>query len=147
LQPLSDNVLSSLKECIEFIDDEPAQRAIISLIRHLQIQRSRLMDYISVARLNDGGHHALLVEVEHAMYDAAEVHARTSTLFPFSRGYAGGSFTVRRDRIYEALSLAGCFEDYDGISVLADKWQRETSFQEEVEQRQLFGAKIASMLA
>jgi hypothetical protein len=33
---------------------------------------------------------------------------------------------VTRDRVYEALSLSGCFNDYGDISELADKWQRET---------------------
>jgi hypothetical protein len=83
---LSDNVFNSLKECVEVIDDEPAQ-AIVALIGHIQIQRSRLEGYISRARLNDPTHLVAFSNIEHAMYDAAEIHARTSTLFPFSRGY------------------------------------------------------------
>jgi hypothetical protein len=136
LPPLSENILTSLKECIEFEKDEPAQ-AITSLICHLQIQRSRLMEYISRARLNNGVDHSLLDNIEHAMWDAAEVHARTSTLFPFSRGYPAGSFAVTRERVYEALSLAGCFENDDDISTLTDKWQRETLAREEVGERRL----------
>jgi hypothetical protein len=46
LPPLAENILSVLKECIESVEDEPAQ-AIVELIRHLQIQRARLADYIS----------------------------------------------------------------------------------------------------
>jgi hypothetical protein len=122
---LSDDVLNSLKECIEVIDDEPAQ-AIIQLIRHLQIQRSRLQEYISRACLNDNTHLVSLLNIEHGMCDAAEVHARTSTLFPFSRGYPTGSFAVTRERVYEAFSLSGCFNHDDDISALADKWERET---------------------
>jgi hypothetical protein len=45
--------------------------------------------------------------------------------------------TLTRDRIREALSLAGCFDDFDEIDVLAGKWQRETSASEEVERRRL----------
>ena len=131
---LSDNVLNSLKDCVEVIDDEPAQ-AIIQLIGHLQIQRSRLQEYISRARLNDPTHLVLLSNIEHAMYDAAEIHARTSTLFPFSRGYPTGSLAVTRERVYEALSLSGCFDDYGDISALSDQWQRETSAREAFDSR------------
>jgi hypothetical protein len=133
---LSDNVFNSLKECVEVIDDEPAE-AIVALIGHIQIQRSRLGEYISWARLNDPTHLVLLSNIEHAMYDAAEIHARTSTLFPFSRGYPTGSLAVTRERVYEALSLSGCFNDYDDISALADKWQRETSAREAFDKRHL----------
>jgi hypothetical protein len=133
---LSDNVFNSLKECIELIDDEPAQ-AIVELIGHIQIQRSRLEEYISRAHLNDPTHLVLLSNIEHAMCDAAEIHARTSTLFPFSRGYPTGSLAVTHERVYEALSLSGCFNDYDDISALADKWQRETSAREAFDKRHL----------
>jgi hypothetical protein len=79
----------------------------------------------------------LLSNIEHAMCDAAEIHARTSTLFPFSRGYPTGSLAVTHERVYEALSLSGCFNDYDDISALADKWQRETSAREAFDKRHL----------
>jgi hypothetical protein len=69
------------------------------------------------------------------MYDAAEIHARTSTLFPFSRGYPTGSLAVTYERVYEALSLSGCFNDYGDISALADKWQRETWAREAFDKR------------
>jgi hypothetical protein len=66
------------------------------------------------------------------MWDAAEVHARTSTLFPFSRGYpADYSFTVTCNRIREALRFAGCFDDEHEIDLLADRWHRETLFRAE----------------
>jgi len=51
------------------------------------------------------------------MWDAAESHARTSTLFPFARGYPEGSFTVTHTRIFEALSLAGCFDASSAVRV------------------------------
>jgi hypothetical protein len=135
LPSLSENILSSLKECIEFVDDAPAQ-AITLLIQRLQIQRSRLRGYISRARGTDKSALVLLTNIESAMYDVAEVHARTSTIFPFARGYPTDSsyFIVTRNRVYEAFSLAGCFHDYDDISTLADKWQREARAREEVEQ-------------
>jgi hypothetical protein len=139
LPTLSDNVLNSLQECIEVIDDDPAE-AIIQLIGHLQLQRSRLEEYISRARLNDPTHLVSLSNIEHAMYDAAEIHARTSTLFPFSRGYPSGSFAITRERVYEALSLSGCFDDYDDISALADKWQSEARA------REAFGQKTYTSL-
>jgi hypothetical protein len=69
------------------------------------------------------------------MFDAAEIHARTSTLFPFSRGYPTGSLAVTRERVYEALSLSGCFNDYDDISALADDWQKEALAREAFGQR------------
>jgi hypothetical protein len=131
LPPLSENILPSLKECIEFVGDEPA-KAITLLIQHLQIQRLRFREYISRARGHDKTRLLLLANIEHAMYDVAEVHARTSTLFPFARGYPTPSFTATRNRVYEAFSLAGCFDDYDDISLLADKWQRATDAREQV---------------
>lgn len=134
LAPLSENILPSLKECIEFADDAPAQ-AMISLIRHLQIQRARLRDHISRAHSNDPGHLLLLANIEGDMNNAAEIYARANTLFPFARGYPTTTFAVTRERICEALSLAGCFEDYRDISALADKWQREAWAIEEIEKR------------
>jgi hypothetical protein len=130
LPHLPENILSSLQECIEFVDDEAAQ-AIVELIRHLQLQTSRLTDYISRFQLNDGVQLLIRANIDQAMWDAAEVHARTSTLFPFSRGYPTGSFTVTRNRICEALRLARCFDDDHEIDELADKWQRETLFRAE----------------
>jgi hypothetical protein len=134
LPSLSDDVLNSLKECIEVIDDKPAE-AVIQLIGHLQIQRSRLEEYISRARINDPTHFVVLSNIEHAMYDAAEIHARTSTLFPFSRGYPTGSLAVTRKSVYEAFSLSGSFNDYDDISALADNWQKEALAREAFGQR------------
>lgn len=134
LPPLSNDLLSSLKECIEFADDAPAQ-AMISLIRHLQIQRTRLRDYISRAHGNNPSHLLVLANIEGAMYGAAEVHARASALFSFARGYPANSFGVTYKRIYEGLSLAGCFDDYDDISKLADKWQREAWAIEKLERQ------------
>jgi hypothetical protein len=136
LPPLSDNILTSLKECIEFVDDESAQ-AITILISHLQIQRSRVMEYISRAHINDEMRVLKWSNIEQDMWDSAEVHARTSTLFPFARGRPSCSYTVTRSRVWEALSFAGCFDDETYIDLLADKWQRETLAYEELEQRQL----------
>jgi len=123
LPHLPDSILSSLKECIEFVDDEPAQ-AIVDLIGHLQVQSSRVTGFISRFRLNDGVHLLIRSNIDQAMWDAAEVYARASTL-PFSRGYPASSFTVTRARIREALWLAQCFDDDHEIDVLAKKWERE----------------------
>jgi hypothetical protein len=124
LPHLAENVLSTLKECVEFIDDDPAE-AIIQLIRHLQIQRSHLTDYISRFQLNDGVNPLITnidrTHIDQAMFDAAEIHARTSTLFPFSRGHPADSFSVTRNRVREALWLARRFRNDDEIDVLADK--------------------------
>lgn len=139
LPMLSENILPSLKECIEFADGSPAQ-AMIALIRHLQIQRTRLRDYISRARGDNPSRILLLANIESGMYNAAEIYARASTLFPFARGYPTTAFTVTSKRVHEALSLAGCFDDYDYISVLTAKWQREAQAIEEIEKRRQEGA-------
>jgi hypothetical protein len=67
------------------MDDAPATAAV-ELIRHLQIQRTRLTDYMSRLRLNDGTPLILWANIDQGMRDAAEIHARVSTLFPFARG-------------------------------------------------------------
>jgi hypothetical protein len=131
---LSDNVYSSLKECIEFMDDAPATAAA-ELIRHLQIQRARLTDYMSRLRLNDRTHLIMWANIDQGMRDAAEIHARVSTLFPFARGQPAASFSVTRNRVREALWLAGCFRDDGDIDALANKWKQEFLFRAEVEEQ------------
>jgi hypothetical protein len=95
------------------------------LIHRLQVQMSRLNEYASRVRLN----HSLPVgTIDLAIGDAAEVFARVSGVFPFSRGYPVQTFDVGRDNIYKALSDAGYF-DFDSsplIGELADKWEIET---------------------
>lgn len=85
---LPEDGLVVLKECVEFVDDAPAE-AMSRLIRHLQVQKSRLRDYGS--RLNLARPPEIvnidLGLVDHAIGDAAELSARVSTIFPFSRGY------------------------------------------------------------
>jgi hypothetical protein len=109
-------------------DDDPVE-AIVELIRHLQVQRSRVTQFISRFHLNDS---VLLLRtnIDQAMWDAAEVHARTSTLFAFSRGYPAHSPIITSTRIHEALLIAGCFSNDDEIDVIVDKWQREFSARE-----------------
>ena len=131
LPHLPENVLL-LKECTEFMDDDPAE-AIVELIRHLQIQRSRIERYTLKFQIKDGDHLLLQSNIDQAMRDAPEIHARTSTLFPFSRGHPASSFSVTRNRICEAPFLAGCFYNDDEIDVLAGKWQEEVLVHEEIE--------------
>jgi hypothetical protein len=131
---LSENILAVLKECIEFIDDDPATAAS-ELIRHLQIQQTRLRDNISRLRLNDGIHLITWSNIDQAMRDAAEIYARAMPLFVFARGQSVSDFRVKRRQVYDALSSAGCFLNYDEIDLLADKWQQEASFREEIAKR------------
>jgi hypothetical protein len=131
---LSDNVFAALKECIEFMDDAPATAAI-DLIRHLQIQRTRLADYMSQLRLNNRPRLILWAHIDQGMRDAAEIYARVSTLFPFARGQPSGSFSVTRNRVREVFWIAGCFRNEDEIDALADKWKQEFLFDEELEKR------------
>ena len=122
--PLPEDVLSVLKECIQFSDNAPAEAAS-TLIRRLQVQKSRLTEYSSRIRLNRS---LTLGTIDLAIGDAAEVFARTGGLLTFSRGYPVHTFDVGRDKIYQALSDAGCF-DFDSshvIGELADKWERES---------------------
>jgi hypothetical protein len=108
---LSENVLAVLKECIEFIDDAPAIAAS-ELIRHLQIQQTRLRDDISRLRLDDGIHLIMWGHIDQAMRDAAEIYARVMPLFVFARGRSISDFGVKRRQVYDALSSAGCFLNY-----------------------------------
>jgi hypothetical protein len=113
---LPENVLSLLKECVEFIDDAPAQ-AVADLIRHIQIQNYRLIDYISRLQL----HRSIgWADIDQAIRDAAEVSARALCLFPFSRG--DSVYRLTRAQVNTALSQAGCFH-YQEIVALADKWE------------------------
>jgi hypothetical protein len=129
---LPESVLTTLKECIEFIDDAPA-KAATELIRHLQIQRTRLAEDISRMRLNDGVHLILLANIDQAIRDAAEVYARAMPLFVFSRGQPVDDFQVKRNQIRDALASASSFLDYDEIDALTDKWQKEFVFSKELE--------------
>jgi hypothetical protein len=141
---LSENVLAVLKECIEFIDDDAAIAAS-ELIRHLQIQQSRLRDNISRLRLNDGIHVILWSNIDQAMRDAAEIYARAMPLFVFARGQSVCDFGVKRQQVYDALSSAGCFLNYDEINLLADKWQQEFRLKELVKERPLSLLDISSV--
>jgi len=77
--PLPEDVLSILKECIQFSDNAPAEAAS-TLIRRLQVQKSRLEEYAARIRLT----HALsLGTLDLAIGDAAEVFARTGGLLTF----------------------------------------------------------------
>jgi hypothetical protein len=129
-----ESALSILKECIEFIDDAPA-KAAAELIRHLQIQRTRLAENISRLRLNDGVHLLLWANIDQAMRDAAEVYARSMPLFVFSRGQTVDDFQVKRSQIRDALASASSFLDYDEIDALADKWEKEFALSRELEKQ------------
>jgi hypothetical protein len=119
---LPEDVLSVFKECVEFSDKAPALAAS-TLIGKLQVQKSRLTEYASRLRLQ---HFLPPSTIDLAIGDAAEVFARGSRLFPFARGYTVPAFDVSRDDVYKALSDAGCFDSYEEIGVLADRWERES---------------------
>jgi hypothetical protein len=122
--PLPEDVLSVLKEWIQFSDNAPAEAAS-TLIHRLQVQKSRLAEYAARIRLN---HSLPLGTIDLAIGNAAEVFARTGHLLTLSLGYPAHTFDVVRDNIYRALSDVGCF-DFDSshvIGELADKWERES---------------------
>jgi hypothetical protein len=119
---MPENVLSVLKECIEFSDDGPA-RAMTDLVRHFQVQNFRLSEDISRIRLNDGVHLLLWANIEQNIQDAAELYARASALFPFSRSNVHQTFDLGPPLIYNALFAAGCFRNLGEIDALADRWQ------------------------
>jgi hypothetical protein len=132
---LPEDVLSVLKECIEFSDQAPAEAAS-TLIRRLQVQQSRLTEYASRLRLLN---HALpLSTIDLAIGDTAEVFARVGRLFLFSRDCPVQAFDVGRDDVYGALSDAGCFDnDQVIIGELADTWKRECLAREEFGKKRL----------
>jgi hypothetical protein len=94
--PVPDDVLLLLKECVAVMDDDPAA-VIVELISHLQIQRTRFTAYMS--RLedhpHDSGNALQRGHIDHGIWDAAEVYARASSLFPFARGEMTSSFALR----------------------------------------------------
>jgi len=124
LPPVPDDVLLLLKECVAVMDDDPAAAAV-ELVSHLQIQRTRFADYISrVGKPNDGIHAIKRAHIDHGIWDASEVYARASSLFPFARGIITNSFDVRRDVVRYALASAGIHND-DELDAFTDKWERE----------------------
>ena len=123
LPRLPENVLSLVKECIEFGDAAPAE-AMTDLIRHFQVQNYRLSEDFSKLHLNDGVHLVLWANIEQAILDAADLYARAGALFMFSRGGASQSFDIDRDNIHNALFAAQCFDSLGEIGVLADRWRQ-----------------------
>jgi hypothetical protein len=123
LPRLPENVLSSLKECIEFVDDTAAE-TMTNLIRHFQVQNSGIASTMARLRLNDGVHLVMWANIEKIVVDAAELHARASVLFPFARGDDHRILKISRSDIYTALFVAGCFNTLEEIAQLADEWQR-----------------------
>jgi hypothetical protein len=125
LPPVPDDVLLLLKECVAVMDNDPAA-AIVELISHLQIQRTRFTAYMS--RLEDhprdGGNALKRGHIDHGIWDAAEVYARASSLFPFARGEMTFSFALRPDVIRYALASAG-IDNEDEREAFADKWAQE----------------------
>ncbi len=118
---LPENVLSLLKDCIEFCEDRPAE-AIRDLVRHFQIQHLRIVEDIARLRLNDGVRLLLWANIEQAIQDAAELYARGALVFPFARGSPAHIAEVARPQIYSALFAAGCFQNLGEIDALADRW-------------------------
>lgn len=130
---LPENVLFLLKECIEFSDDGPAE-AMAELVRHFQVQNSRILDNISRIRLNDGVHLVLWANIEQDIQDAAELYARASVLFPFSKGSASQASDLGRQLIHNALMVAGCFNNLGEIDALSDRWERAFPHRAEMEE-------------
>ena len=116
-------VLSILKECIEFVDDEPGE-AIAILIRHLQVHNTRLQEDLSTLRLSNGRHSLSFAIIEQDIIDAAEIYARASALIPFSRGSTVYSFSPFRGEVYNALLFARSFNSVQEMDLLADRWQQ-----------------------
>ncbi len=133
---LPEDVLSVLKEYIEFSDKAPVEAAS-TLIRRLQVQQSRLTEYASRLRLLD--HPPLpLSTIDLAIGDTAELFARVGRLFLFSRDCPVQAFDVCRDDVYRALSDAACFDgDQVIIGALADTWKRESLARAEFVQKKI----------
>ncbi len=119
---LPDNVLSVLKECIEFSEDDQA-KGLIDLVCQFQKQNRRLIDDIAMIRLNDVRRLLLWANIEESIVDAAELYARASVLFPFAKGKTNQIFDIKRNLIYNACFVSGCFETLEEIDRLADRWE------------------------
>lgn len=126
---LPDDVLSALKEWIEFSDKVPAEAAS-TLIRRLQVQKSHLAEYPSRICLNISLPLTPLTlgTVYYVIGKSAEIFTRVGMLLRFTRGHPVHTFDVIRNNVYQALSNSGCF-DFDRVHVIgeiADKWETDT---------------------
>jgi hypothetical protein len=134
LPPVPDDVLLSLKECVTVMDDGPAA-VIVELISHLQIQRTRFTVYMSRFEDPHDGHDTIeRSHIDHGIWDAAEVYARASSLFPYARGEMTSSFEIRADVIRYALESAG-IDNEDEREALFNKWAYEFSARQAAELR------------
>jgi hypothetical protein len=134
LPPVPDDVLLLLKECVELMDDDPAATAV-ELISHLQIQRTRIVDYMSRFQLNDSINAITSGHICQGIGDAAEVYARASSLFPFSRPHIPNSFEVKRDLVRYAIASAHCITNDDELDALTDIWLQEYSLRKELKRQ------------
>jgi hypothetical protein len=133
LPRLPENVLPLLKECIEYSDDRPAE-AMRDMVRHFQVQNTRLIEDLSRLRLNDGVHLLLWQHIVERIQDSAELCARAAILFPFSRGSQPQDFDIDRSHIYSALVVTRSMLDLGKIEALADGWQREFHHRSKMQQ-------------
>jgi len=120
---LPENLLSVLKECIEF-EDAPQVGALTDLVRHYQIQNTRLSEDLARLQISDGVRLTLWANIERAMIDAAELYARAGALLPFARGKPALHFALDRSEVYSAFLFAGCFINSHEMDRLADDWSR-----------------------
>jgi hypothetical protein len=129
LPPIPDDVLLLLKECVAVMDDDPAE-TIVELISRLQIQRTRLVDYISRLQATAGIRGITSGHIDQGIRDAAEIYARASSLFPFARGITG-CFDVKRDVFQHVLTSAGV--NPNELDAFTDKWQQELALRNQLE--------------
>jgi hypothetical protein len=127
-----ENVIAIFKECMEFVEDEPYE-LLAALLRHLQVQKSRLEDNINWLRANDGVHLLLKYNISQAIRDAAEIHARIGVLYPFAREGALHSHAVESMDIRTALLIARCFDDAE-IDAFTAEWRQESQFRKNINQ-------------
>jgi hypothetical protein len=105
---LPESVLAVIRECIEFVDEVPAN-ALAELMRQYQIEHSRIVDDAAILRA-PGGHRGISwVDIRHRPNDAAETYARGAALLPFARGDRTDISVVSRDDIKNALEASGAF--------------------------------------
>jgi hypothetical protein len=121
---LPENVLATLKECIELADGA-AVAALEAIIRFFQIQNFRLIEDIAKTQSGYTWQALLWANIESDMIDAAELWSRAAVLFPFARGEDPGSVEPIRHQVYNAFLFAGCFNNSHHMDELADRWQAQ----------------------
>lgn len=131
IDPLSENAISVLRECIE---SGPAAfaEAATELISRYQIHRSRLLGRLHSMWLSDPTRIVFWANIESDMADAAEVGALALCLLPFARGDSEHVFLPNSTLIEIAARSSGVFESDAHVAALVECWKADLMNRDEL---------------